>query len=236
MADETGRIIAEVAVETVAGARIASEAGADRLELCAALAVGGITPSVGLIRQVRRAVELPIMVLVRCRPGNYCYTDVEIEQMAVDIGVVAEEGCQGVVIGALDEHHAVHPAHTAALISAARSHGLSVTFHRAFDEVPDRAAGLATLIDLGADRVLTSAGAPTAMQGGAELAALVTGADGRIGILAGGGVTAAEAAQVLRVSGVSELHFAARATVPGDFRPTDRQAVVGIVAAVRAFR
>lgn len=235
MAQDAGRIVTEAAVETVSGARIARDAGVDRLELCAALAVGGITASVGLIRQVRRAVELPIMVLIRARPGDYHYTDEEVDQMVTDIGVAAREDAQGVVVGALTDRHEVHPEHTAALVSAADSHGLAVTFHRAFDEVPDRTAGLATLIDLGLDRVLTSGGAPTAREGVSALAELVKLADGQIVVLPGGGISPRTAATILRESGARELHFAARATVSGDYRPTDSAMIADIVALVRAF-
>lgn len=205
----------EVCVETAAGVRSALAAGANRVELCANLAVGGLTPSAGLIDWAVETAggRLGVHVLVRPRAGGFVYDGDEQDIMARDIRVARAAGADGVVIGALTPDATVDAALTARLIALARP--LSVTFHRAFDETTDPVAALDDVLALGADRLLTSGGAATALEGAPVLGELVRRAAGTIVVMAGGGVTEYTAADIVRRTGVGELHFSARAPAGG---------------------
>jgi copper homeostasis protein len=206
----------EVCVESADGVRAALAGGADRVELCADLAVGGTTPSLGLIEwtaKVAHAAGMAVHVLIRPRGGDFVYSAEEEDVMTRDIRAARGAGADGVVIGALTPDRAVDMARTARLIAVARP--LSTTFHRAFDETADPAAAFTDVLELGADRLLTSGGAPTALEGAEVIRSLANRSDGRIIVMAGSGVTEATAAQVVRRTGVRELHFSARASAPG---------------------
>ncbi len=202
----------EVCVETAAGVRAALAAGADRVELCADLAVGGTTPSAGLIEWAVTAAagRLGVHVLVRPRGGDFVYDDDEEDVMARDIRAAKAAGADGVVIGALTADATVDLALTARLITVARP--LSVTFHRAFDETANPVAAFGDVLALGADRLLTSGCAATALEGAGLIGELLHRSDEKIGVMAGGGVTEQTAAEIVRRTGVSELHFSARAS------------------------
>ena len=182
----------EICLDDVDGAPIAEVAGADRLELCASLGEGGITPSLGTVAAVfDRVQHVGVQVLVRQRPGDFVYSDGELDSMAADIGAIRAlprpEGVRlGFVVGALSPDGSVNRPATERLVAAARD--VPVTFHKAFDQCPDQFAALDQLVALGFERVLTSGGAATAIEGSAELARLVSHASGRIAVLAGGGV------------------------------------------------
>ncbi|NEG54402.1 copper homeostasis protein CutC [Bifidobacterium platyrrhinorum] len=216
----------EIAVQDVAGARIAAREGADRIELCAALgATGGLTPSAGMIAACA-AVGVPrgVQALVRPRAGSFVFDDDEKAVQLADVRGAVLAGASGVVVGGLDADGNVDAPFAAALADAARRVGLEsgrdveVTFHRAFDMVPDRTAALETLIGLGYTRVLTSGGAPDVIAGLPELRALVALAGGRIQIEAGGGLTVAAIPSVAGV-GVDALHMSARRLVPSHGGP-----------------
>lgn len=205
----------EVCVQTADGVRAALAAGADRVELCADLAVGGVTPSAGMIEWAVGTARgrLGVHVLIRPRGGGFVYDRDEEDVMARDIRAAAGAGADGVVIGALTPAGTVDKALTARLISLARP--LSVTFHRAFDEAADPAAAFGDVLELGADRLLTSGGAASALEGAAVIAELTDRSAGRTVVMAGGGVTEHTAAEIVRRTGVAELHFSARASAPG---------------------
>src|SRR6185503_20006724 len=190
------RILVEAAVESLGAALAAVEGGAHRIELCVDLAHGGTTPPAALIRQCVAQLPIPVFVLVRPRPGNYVYIHVEHRAMLEQIRKAKEAGAHGIVTGAaarLDE-----------LVAAARP--LPVTFHRAFDVHGD----LEQAIRLGFSRILTSGGAATAPEGAAQIARYVAQARGRIGILPGGGINATNFAQLVRDTGVTEVHFSVK--------------------------
>lgn len=197
-------VLFEACVESVAEAVAAERGGAGRVELCIELAVDGTTPPAEMIRDTCRALTIPVMVLVRPRAGDFRYSAAEVIGMIADIERATANGAAGVVIGALDADGAIDRSAMARLIAAARP--MSVTFHRAFDVAPDRAAALETLVSLGVDRVLTSGGAPSALEGVQELKRLVRQAAGRIGILAGGLIRAGNAAAIVKATGVTEIH------------------------------
>lgn len=208
----------EICLDDLAGVRIAEQEGAERIELCAALAEGGITPSIGTVAAaLRMARTIGIQVLVRQRPGDFVYDEDELQAMVDDIhsmralpnpaGVVL-----GFVVGALRTDGRINVDATRRLVAACGE--APVTFHKAFDQLPDRAEGLEQVIGLGVTRVLTSAGAPTVLEGAHELARLVELAGDRIAILAGGGVRPGNVAEVIERTGVREVHLRAQHAVP----------------------
>ncbi|QYH35077.1 copper homeostasis protein CutC [Salinibacterium sp. M195] len=205
--------ILEVCLDDIGGALDAEQAGAQRIELCAALDTGGITPSLGTVSSVLASLtSMTVMVLIRQRGGDFVYSPAEVDAMVADIRSMRDlprgEGVTlGFVIGALTPQGTVDSAATAALVDAADVH--PVTFHKAFDLVVDHAAALETLIALGIPRVLTSGGASSVLEGADVMAALVAQAGERLTILAGGGVRAHNAQEILNRTGVTELHFRA---------------------------
>jgi len=199
------KILVEACVESLEAATAAARGGAQRIELCANLAAGGTSPDAGTLAACVSALAIPIFVMVRPRPGDFHYSAVEHAGMLYEIQRVKDAGAHGVVTGSLRRDNGIEARRTAELIAAAAP--LPVTFHRAFDECPDSAQALERVIDLGATRVLTSGGAATAPQGAAKIAELVRLAAGRIGILAGGGVNPSNAAELVRTTGVREVHL-----------------------------
>jgi len=192
----------EVCVDTSAGLAAAVEGGADRVELCAALALGGLTPSAGFMTEAAGS-GVPVMAMVRPRAGDFVWSDADLRAMEADIAAARLAGLSGVVLGASLPDGRLDALALARLARAAS--GLDLTLHRCFDLVPDQAAALETAVELGFQRVLTSGGAMTALAGAARIEALVAQAAGRISVMAGAGVTA-ETAPALMALGVRELH------------------------------
>lgn len=200
----------ELAVQDAAGIGVAGRVGADRIELCSALALGGLTPSAALI-ETAAAGAVPVHVLIRPRAGDFDYDDEERAIIVRDVRWARDAGAAGVVVGATRAGRI-----DAELVRAvvAEAGGAEVTFHRALDVVADPAAALLEVAELGVARVLTSGGADHAADGSAELARLVRVAAGRIEVMAGGGVTRATAADILD-TGVDALHASAKALRAG---------------------
>jgi len=198
------RILIEAAVESRADALAAVAGGADRLELCADLDAGGTTPTPALVAEVLARVRVPVLVMIRPRPGDFVYSRAELDRMRDDIAVAIELGAAGVVLGALDTSSLVDAAATRELIAAAR--GTAVTFHRAIDDTPDVLVAIDILASLGATRVLSSGAAPTAIEGADTLAAMVARAGDGPRIVAGGSVRAGNVAALVRRAGVREVH------------------------------
>jgi copper homeostasis protein len=219
------RPILELCVQGISSALTAAAAGADRIELCENLSVGGVTPSAGIIAAVCQSVNIPVHILIRPREGDFVYTAAELTAIRHDIQTARSLGASGVVLGVLDSDQTIDTTALASLVELARP--LSVTFHRAFDEVPDPSAALESLVALGVDRILTSAGAPTALQGRHQLFALNAQAQGRIVILAAGRVDPQTIPLLLR-GGLTEFHAGSAAGPPGR---TDLQAARALVAA-----
>lgn len=201
----------EVCAYSVADCQAAQQAGANRVELCGARAEGGITPSIGLIRQVRAAVTLPIYVMIRPRGGDFVYADDELAVMLADIDAARDAGADGVVLGTLLPDGRINTERTRQLLD--RAAPLPVTFHRAFDLTRDPHEALDTLIELGVQTILTSGQQAKAPAGSDLLRALATQAAGRIAIMAGSGVNADNARQ-LAATGVDALHLTG--SVPSD--------------------
>lgn len=205
--------VLEVCVEDAAGVAAAVKGGGDRLELCSALALGGLTPSRSLVRAAAQA-PIPVHMLCRPREGDFVYDAQEVAQVRDDIDLAVEVGLAGIVIGAgnaegLDVRVLGEWLDHAARAGAARGAPLSVTLHRVFDLLDDMEHGLEQAIAMGFDRILTSGGAVRAVDGAAALAHLGELAAGRIVILAGSGVSA-ETIPLLKEAGIREFHSSCR--------------------------
>jgi copper homeostasis protein len=206
------RPLLEICVETLAAALAAERAGADRIELCENLSVGGVTPSVELMRAARAQIHIPIFAMIRPRGGDFSYTTAEFQQMVADLGEARNCAMDGVVIGLLNADRLVDIERTRELVELARP--LPVTFHRAFDETPSPSAALEGVIASGAARILTCGGKANAEEGSATIAERVKAAASRIEIVAGGGISATNLESVLRRSGVREIHSGLSSTLP----------------------
>lgn len=207
MTPVSGVPLVEVCVEGIDAVAVAQEHGADRVELCASLSEGGVTPSLGTVRAAVAVARIPVHVIVRPRGGDFLYSGAEFLTMLEDVRLIRETGAQGVVSGCLTPEGAVDLERTRALIAAARP--LSVTFHRAFDLTPDPFRALEDLIACGVDRVLTSGQQRTAVLGADLLGALLKRAEGRIVILGCGGLRPDSVGTVLRRVPLLEIHFSA---------------------------
>ena len=224
----------ELCVEGIDNAITAAEAGADRIELCAALIEGGITPSLATIRATVQAVRVPVMVMVRPRGGDFLYSGREFETMLADIHAIRETGAAGVVFGCLTPDGAIDEPRTKALVEAAGP--LDTTVHRAFDMVADPHDALEALIRCGVRRVLTSGQRPTGLEGAHLPAQLVRQAAGRIVILGCGDLDEATIGAVRHQANLTELHFSAPMTIPSTMRYRNPALAMGGDDADREYR
>lgn len=206
--------VLEICAGDIDSVLAAARGGAQRVELCSALALGGLTPSLGFINQAVKVKGLRVHVLIRPREGDFVYTADEVDVMLSDIDAAARAGAHGVVIGALLPDGSIDSEACRVMVDRAKSHGLSVTFHRAFDRASDPLTALNQIIALGCDYLLTSGCAPSAMEGVDMLHKLHTEAAGRITIIAAAGVNSANAAEILHRSGCIQIHASARSAVP----------------------
>lgn len=218
--------VIELCCEGLPSALEAAEGGADRVELCEHLAVGGVTPSSGAIAVACRSLAIPVHVLIRPRGGSFVYTEPELDAMRLDILTAKDLGAAGVVLGLLLPDGSIDRDHTAELIALARP--LSVTFHKGFDTVPDPLNAFRTLRELGVDRVLTSGQAPTAVDGLPLLSRLLELTETRPTILAGGRITEADLPRLIR-AGLPELHLGSAAVRDGQTRADLVRRIVSIV-------
>ncbi len=221
----------EICANSLASARAAQAGGAQRIELCTRLEVGGLTPSLSEIKQAVATLSIPVFVLVRPRAGDFCYSVDELEQMRQSIVDCKAAGAAGVVIGVLRPDHSVDTDAMRKLIALARP--LAVTFHRAFDRVTKPIAALEALIKLGVDRILTSGQAPVAPQGAPLLQKLIQRAGKRLIILPGSGINARNAAALAAYTGAQELHLSAKMTLPDGQWQSDEAEVRRVVETFR---
>ncbi|MCY1648386.1 copper homeostasis protein CutC [Caulobacter sp. SL161] len=240
------RVLLEVCVDTPSGLAAAIAGGADRVELCSALALQGLTPAPGLMAQAASA-PIPVYPMIRPRHGDFCYDARDLDAMRRDIDAVRGYGLPGVTIGASQANGALDLKVLRKLVEQAE--GLGTTLHRAFDVVPDMSEALEIAVELGFERVLTSGGALNALDATDRLAALVEQACGRISIMAGAGVRPGNIAELVRRTGVREAHGSFGGPVPGadprsqlgamgfvppELRDTSQAAVAEAVKALRA--
>ena len=203
-------VLIEACVDSVYSAVAAERGGAKRLELCDNLFDGGTTPSAGMISAVKAAVRIPVFVIIRPRGGGFVYSSEEIGVMRLDIEAARMLGADGIAVGVLTRDSRIDVEQLRALMNHAA--GLPVTFHRAFDLVPDQGEALEALIRERVARVLTSGGSQTALEGVEAIAKLVSRAAGQIKVMAGGGVREETVQEVVHRAKVSEVHV--RGTKP----------------------
>ena len=200
--------ILEICCFNLDSALIAASAGADRVELCADPAGGGTTPGIGLIKSVRRKMDIELFPIIRVRGGDFLYSEEEFMVMLNEVKSCKSAGCDGVVIGMLMSDGCVDKIHSSILIE--KAYPMGVCFHRAFDWTRNPFEALEDIIELGCERILTSGQQPTAILGAALIKDLVVQADGRIQIMAGSGVRAANINELKTGTLATQFHSSAR--------------------------
>jgi copper homeostasis protein len=199
----------EICIDRLEQARAALKFGAKRVELCSALDLGGLTPSFGLTRQCADLGGLEVHVMIRTHGGGFIYSIEDIEIMKFDMESLHKAGATGVVFGVLNKNRFLNIEHNRQLFMHAKSLGLEVTFHRAFDFVENPQESLEKLIEIGFDRLLTSGQKSTAIEGIDLIRNLVEQSNGRIEIMAGSGVNS-DNVKKLQAIGIDAIHFTAR--------------------------
>jgi copper homeostasis protein len=219
-------------------ARAAEAGGADRIELCAKLTLGGVSPPFDLLAVAIRELRIPVHVLIRPRDGDFCFSPSEFELMKLQIAEAKKAGAAGVAIGVLLADGRVDVARSRELAELA--HPMKSTFHRAFDEAPDLDEALEDVISTGADCLLTSGGAKDVLAGAASIARLREGAGQRLNVMAGGGLRLHTLTDVVRKTGVAFLHGSLTRREPGtqDAGPENAYSILeaDVREAVRLFR
>lgn len=198
------RFLLEVAIASVEDAEAAEAGGADRLELNGALSLGGLTPSLGALIEVRRATRLPLLAMLRPRPGAFCYSPAEYRVLVRDLDLLLSHGADGIVFGILNEDATVDRIRCRDVVRQAAHH--PVVFHRAFDLTPEATHALEILIDLGICRVMTSGQQRSALAGARAIASLVRLAAGRIEILPAGGINSDNVVELLEQTCCAQVH------------------------------
>ncbi|OEF85518.1 copper homeostasis protein CutC [Vibrio splendidus] len=202
----------EVCIDNLESLHNALSGGANRIELCSSLALGGLTPSFGMMKQAAKISSVPVYAMIRPRQGDFIFDNDDMLCMLEDIEACANAGLDGVVLGVLAPNGSIDMPKMQQLAEKAHSLKLGVTFHRAIDQSSDFQAALEQIITLGCERVLTSGLAVKAEQGIDVLAAMVKQADGRIDIMAGAGVNAANAKMIQSATQVPALHLSGKST------------------------
>jgi copper homeostasis protein len=207
MKPDPSRVLLEVCVGSAADVDAAVSAGADRVELCSGLELGGLTPSIGLVETVLASSSVPVIAMVRPRAGGFLYDRHEFEAMLRDAEQMLAMGASGVAFGILDEHGRVDAIRSRELVE--RAGGRETVFHRAFDFATDQREALDAVIAIGCTRILTSGGRPTASGGAANLAELIRLAGDRVEVMPGGGVNARNVADIVRATECRQVHMGA---------------------------
>lgn len=203
----------EVCVDSVGGLAAALAGGADRIELCSALEIGGLTPSAGLLRAAS-ASPAPVVAMIRPRGGDFCFDDAEVDLMRHEIDAVAAAGLPGVVLGASLADGRLDQRTLERLVRHAAGHGLRCTLHRAIDLCPDLAQATKLAIDLGFERILTSGGARAAPQGLLGLQRCFDAAAGRIAVMPGAGINAGNVHLLRERLPLTDVHASCSAPLP----------------------
>ena len=220
------KYILECCVDSVESAINAAKGGATRLELCSNLVIGGTTPDVALVKEIRKYTDIPIHALIRPRFGDFCYSKHEMEIMTNQIRALKAIGVEGVVIGVLDEEGNLNTDAMQELIAEAGS--LSITLHRAFDMCRDPYEALEQAIELGIDTILTSGQKQSAWEGRELLRELVEQADGRIDIMAGAGINAQTIEQLIPITGGTSYHLSGKVTLDSPMRYRKEDVSMGL--------
>ncbi|MDQ1406903.1 MAG: copper homeostasis protein [Acidobacteriaceae bacterium] len=206
------KILLEISVEALEAAAAAERGGADRIELCRDLSVGGLTPDLASLRAVRQQIQIPIFVMIRQRAGDFVYAPNEFTQMKKSIAVAEDSGADGMVLGILKANRTVDIDRTRELVELAKP--LPLTFHRAFDACPDFSQALDDVVRCGASRILTSGGSASALEGVDNIAMLILMADQRVTIVPGAGINMRNILQIAAATGAREFHSGLSSVLP----------------------
>jgi copper homeostasis protein len=201
----------EVCVGSLSDAIVAASAGADRLELCSATELGGLTPSVGLLEQVIGTIALPVVVMIRPRAGGFCYSHEDFRTAVRDAELAIQRGAHGIAFGFLSPNGQIDAARCRELVRIAEQR--QTVFHRAFDFVPDPLRAADQLAELGVTRVLTSGQQPTAIAGAALIRTIRERMNGLLEVMPGGGICAEHVCDLLRRTRCSQIHIGAARSV-----------------------
>jgi copper homeostasis protein len=200
-------MLLEVVASTVDDCIAAESGDADRVELCAAISTGGLTPSLGTLIEAKKRVRIPVMALLRPRAGGFCYSDQDFASMQRDGELLLKHGADGIVFGVLHSDGVVDTERCGKLVEIAD--GKQTVFHRALDAARDPSRALEELIDLGFTRVLTSGQKKTAVEGRELIGRLIVQAGPRIEVLAGGGVRVHNVRQLVEAAHCTQIHMTA---------------------------
>jgi copper homeostasis protein len=204
-------ILLEICCGSIDDAIQAEKGGADRVELCSALFLGGLTPSIGTIQEAKRRLKIPVMVMVRPRGGGFCYTDAEIATMERDVEAATDSGADGIVFGILQADGSIDVKRTKRIRQLIGKR--QAVFHRAFDVTPDPFRALEQLVDLGITRILTSGQRDSVPEGAELIAELIERAGKRIEILPGGGIRPFNVREIVDKTRCRQVHLTAWNTV-----------------------
>ncbi len=200
-------MLLEICCGSIDDAIQAERGGADRVELCSALFLGGLTPSLGTVLEAKARLKIPIIVMVRPRGGGFCYTEAEFATMERDTRLAIEQGAAGVVFGILNADGSVDLQRTRQIRELIG--GRQAVFHRAFDVTPDPFRALDQLVDLGITRILTSGQQNTVGEGAELISRLIEYARGRLEIMPGGGILPYQIEDVIARTGCTQIHLTA---------------------------
>lgn len=206
-----GKYLLECATDSVESALAAKKGGADRLELCANLIIGGTTPTLALFDEVRSLSDIPLYILIRPRFGDFLYSDYEANVICREIEMFKKAGAEGVVIGSLKEDGTLNTEHMKRFMEAAQ--GMSVTLHRAFDMSADPIATLKQAKELGVNTILTSGQAKSSLEGMDLYEKLLQEANDDITILAGGGINASTIEKLMQSTSLKAFHMSGKKVV-----------------------
>ena len=213
------KYLLEVIGFNIESCMLAQAAGANRIELCDNPVEGGTTPSYGFIKAAREVLQISLFPIIRPRGGDFLYTDAEFEVLKNDVKLCKQLGCDGVVIGILNEDGTIDKKRCSQLVELA--YPLGVTFHRAFDRVNNPAQALEDVIDIGCERILTSGLQPNAPEGATQIASLIKQAGERIIIMPGSGVRADNLMELANKTGANEFHSSARKNIDSMMKYTN---------------
>jgi copper homeostasis protein len=202
----------EVCIDNLESISHAIAGGATRIELCSALALGGLTPSIGMMAKASKLSNVPVYAMIRPRQGDFIYSQNELELMLEDIDAAANTGLDGVVFGVLNASGTVDINANHLLIERAKFYRLGTTFHRAIDHTRDWPTALKTIGNLGFDRVLTSGQATSAEKGLEIISAMVQ--SNQVEIMAGAGINSTNVADIIKASGVEQIHLSGKTNRP----------------------
>jgi copper homeostasis protein len=223
-----GSVLLEICLDSVESAAAAERGGADRVELCAGLPEGGTTPSAGMIAAVRKKIGIGLQVMIRPRGGDFCYSTDEFSIMQRDILIARQLGATGVVFGILNVDGNVDKERTRQLVELSRP--MKVTCHRAFDMTKDFGQALEDLVEIGADRILTSGGKKSAVDAMPTLKQLSQQAQSRVSIMACGELSIANVKAVISYTNVREVHAGLGTAVTSSMKFRNQQIAMGSLA------